>query len=112
MPKTITIDLVDPREAHGEMLRQAIIREPGGADYFALGDPFVIARNPDGTLFEVVNEQVVRGYIERLAEKPNASVLMMCGLADAMRIRQAIIDFFYAERAKTSPAPQTSSSST
>jgi hypothetical protein len=112
MSKTIKVDLVEPIEAHGELVRQAVLREPRGADYFALGDPFVIARNPDGTLFEVVNEQVVKGYIERLAEKPNSSVLATCGAADAIRLRQAIIDFFYAERAKTSPAPPTSSSST
>lgn len=111
MAKTITLDLVEPIEAHDELVRQVVLREPRGADYFALGDPFVVARNPDGTLFEVVNEGVVKGYIERLAEKPNAALLGTISAADAIKLRQKVLDFFYAARASTSPAPQTSSSS-
>lgn len=111
MGKTITIDLVEPIEAHGKLLRQVVLREPRGADYFSLGDPFVIARNPDGTFFEVVNEATVRAYIDRLAEEPNASLLGTIGMADAIKLRQAILDFSYAARAATSPPPPTSSSS-
>lgn len=113
MAKTITLDLVGtPIEAHDKLVRQVVLREPGGADYFALGDPFVLASNPDGTLFEAVNDKVLKGYIDRLAQEPNATLLGTMDLVDAIRLRQVLLDFFYAARAAISPAPPTSSSST
>lgn len=107
MAKQIVIELVEPIEAHEKLVRQVILREPRAADYFALGDPFVIGSNPDGTMFEVVNEPVVKGYIDRLAESPNAALLNTLGVADAINVRRAVLDFFYTARASTSPAPST-----
>lgn len=106
--KTTTIDLASPIMGHGEPISRVVIKEPTGRDYFALGEPAVGARNPDGTTYWVENVEVIEKYIEACVSEPSSGILLgqLC-LADAMRVKDAVLDFFGAARRNISPSSAT-----
>jgi hypothetical protein len=106
-----TIDLSSPLPGHGELIRKVVLKEPTYADYMSLGDPFVIARNSDGSLFPVENGDVIRAYIDRCCVSPDPLLLAGLSLADAMAVKGAVLSFF-TEAQATPSTPVTSSSST
>jgi hypothetical protein len=110
---TKAIPLTTPITGHNGPISKVVVKEPTGRDYFALGEPSVWARNPDGTSYVVENTEVLEKYIERCIVEPNDPlILSQLGLADAMRVREAVLDFFGAARRASSPVDSTSSSST
>lgn len=103
--KTVTIPLAAPIVGHNGPIAQVVVKEPTGRDYFTLGEPSVWARNADGTSYVVENTEVLEKYIERcIAEPTDPLLLSQLGLADAMKIREAVLDFFGAARQASSPS--------
>ena len=106
-----SIDLLTPLLDHSGPVRQVVLREPRAADFFELGDPVAWARSGD-MVYSADKDAVVKAYIDRCVVEPkNTLLLEQLSLADAMRLRDAVIDFFTDARLKTLPQPATSSSS-
>jgi hypothetical protein len=95
--KTTEIVLTSPITGHGGAISRLVIREPKAADFFALGEPQVIARNPDGTVYAVENDAAIRDYVSRCVDC-DPLLLSQLSLADAMAVKAAVLDFFLAAR--------------
>jgi hypothetical protein len=110
--KTLTIDLIDPIETHAGLVTQMTLREPRAKDFFSLGEPYQVARAPDGSFFTVDKDDVILSYIERCMQAPIDPVMFgTTSLANAMKVRGEFLGFFDQARGMTSPAPANSSSS-
>jgi hypothetical protein len=111
-PVAKSIPLSVPIAGHGGPVREWKLREPTGAELFRFGEPFVYARNPDGSIFTVENNDVIKLYAEALTVAPDAIFLDQLALADALKVRSAVIDFFVTAQASIYSPPATSSSGT
>lgn len=100
MAKEIKVPLLDPIGGHGELIREVVLREPKGSDYQSLSDPFIIARNADGSLFPVENPEIIRAYLERCIVSPDPLLLAGLGLADAIAVKNALLSFFTEAQAR------------
>lgn len=110
MAKERRVPLSAPIGAHGELVKEVVLREPRASDFFSLGDPFVWAQNADGSMFPVENSEAIRAYLDRCVVSPDPLLMGQIGLADAMAVKAAMLDFFVQART-TSTTPATSSSS-
>lgn len=106
MPNTAIVELVEPLLGHGEPIRRLVLKEPTGRDYISLGEPMVVARNPDGTAYAVENTAVIEQYVERCITEPKDPLLVIpqLGLSDAMRLKEAVLGFFRDARQAASSA--------
>ncbi len=107
--KKVTVELLEPK-LEGELTR-VVLREPKLADYMAHGEP-VSAASSAGAVFPVENDAAIRGYLYACAIEPdNRAYLDNLGLADAMRVKEALLDFFAAARDRARRAAPSSSPS-
>jgi hypothetical protein len=92
---TKTIKISRPVEMHGKIINELVLKEPTGGNYLDLGEPHVIARSPDGSVYAVENEAVIKAYLDRCVEHEHGSVVLrLLGLADSKRVKAALLDFF------------------
>lgn len=117
MPKTTTVPLLEPIQGHPTetwpdgKIAALVMREPNASEYFAHGEPQILARNPDGTLYTVENDVAVQAYMAAcLVEPKDPLLLKQLGLADAIKAKTAMLDFFIS--AREAGAPKKDSSST
>jgi hypothetical protein len=112
MAKSTTIDLIDPIVWPDKPLNQLILKEPTGGLYSDLGEPRILVRNIDGAGYYVEQVELIRKYLDACLDiDGGASVLRMLSLADAMRIKAALFDFFTDADVAISSRNKTSSSS-
>ena len=93
------VPLSEPIDAHGKQITEAVVREPTYADLMQFGEPSVVARNPDGTIYAVENDAAIRQYLDRCVVEPDPSLLRAVPLRDAIAIKAALIGFFTDARA-------------
>lgn len=105
-----TIALSRRYEAFGKALDRVELREPTFEDLFTVGEVQEWQPVPggDGSML-ITHDDRIRAYAERLAGADAAAVLPQLGLADALKVKRAVIDFF--AEARTSIAPPTTSPS-
>ncbi|WP_316172145.1 MULTISPECIES: hypothetical protein [unclassified Bradyrhizobium] len=95
----VTIALLEPIEGGRGQIKEVVLRPPKYRDIAALGEPSAYARSDDGLMFTSDKDEVVHGYIERLLVEPqDAALLEQLGLADALKLREAVHGFFQAAR--------------
>ena len=96
----VTLELLQPFEAFGEMVRDVEIKEPRAFDYLELGEPRIFARSPDGSIYAIEDIGVVRQYLARCVSKKDSRgqdmprLELMMALADIRRARETLIGFF------------------
>lgn len=112
--KTITVNLVDPITTPRGEVTSAILREPTAREYFALGEPFAFASAAQGTTLPMEREDVIADYLGRCLQSPlTLDLVEGSSIANAYRLKEAVLGFFaQARSAATSNAPPTSSSLT
>lgn len=93
MAKAVTIDLLDPLTGHKGPVKTITIREPKGKEFLAFGDPYIVARQPDGTLYPVEDGGAIARYIEACVDL-DPLLLDQLGLADAIRVKETVLGFF------------------
>jgi len=106
-----TIQLLEPIEGPGTskenptiQISQVVMRAPKFADVMALGEPAAFARSEGGMIFQAEKDDVVAGYINRLVIEPkDPQLLNQLGLADSLRLREQVFDFFKAARQAIMP---------
>ena len=97
--KKTTIDLIEPFSGPSGMVPRVVVREPKTAEFIEMGEPFVVARNPDGTVYAVENDKTIKAYIEVCIVEPDPLLaLAQMSLSDAIRVKAALLDFFRAAR--------------
>lgn len=94
---------------HDKPVSELVLKEPTFDDYGALGEPVEVQTGAGGVRLVIVNNEVVRGYIERSVDGIDPANLGLLGLPDARALREAILGFFH--QPATSSAPPTGSSS-
>lgn len=96
-------------EAFGRAVDRIDLREPTFEDLFAVGEVQEWQPVPggDGSML-ITHDDRIRAYAERLAGT-DATVLPQLGLADAIQIKRAVMEFFI--EARSSVAPPTTSPS-
>ncbi|QRG05925.1 phage tail assembly protein [Xanthobacter dioxanivorans] len=103
---TITLD--EPVLGHGGEIRTLTVREPKGHEFFEFGEPFSHARNPDGTIYSIEIDGVLKKYVAACVENAGEPELMRLCLADAMAVKDAVLGFFTGARLKNSAKSATS----
>jgi hypothetical protein len=102
----VTVNLSTPIEGHEGQIKSITLREPKFGDVMALGEPSAFARSEGGMVFQSEKDGVVQSYVERLLVEPkDPALLLQVSLADALKLKDAIYDFFQAARAANSQAP-------
>ncbi|MEN3239017.1 hypothetical protein PUR29_36890 [Methylobacterium ajmalii] len=112
---TVTIPLTRPVDGHRGEIREVILREPTWGDVMPVGNPYTIHHSPEGVPIVVENPAIIEHYLERCVVEPmHYNLLTNCNLRDALRVRQALLDFFLNAEpgdAASNTSPGTSSSS-
>lgn len=112
----VRVPLSRPIDGHGGPVREVILREPTARDFFRLGEPFAQAYGKDGgdgtLVYQAENNDVVQAYLEALIIVPDVIVIGGLSLADAMRVKAALLGFFRDAREAQSEMPATPSSLT
>ena len=94
-------------EAHGETFDSITLREPTGADYWALGPIQELQPVGDGHAL-LTHTDTIKAYAERLIGDRAPGRLAVLDLADTLKVEAAVRDFFSTAMARN--RPQTSSS--
>ncbi len=98
------IKLSMPVEAFGNQVSEIVLREPKGGLFARLGLPRILVFNRDtGSGYYVDQNEVIKAYLEALVDMDGtlkAAVLPQLALADSLRVREALFDFFEVAGAK------------
>ncbi|RWI99689.1 hypothetical protein [Mesorhizobium sp.] len=80
-------------QAHDTVFDTVTVREPRFEDLLALGEPFELQRA--GTQDVVIeNTAAVAAYVRRCIVAPGTEKLGELSIADARKVRGAVLDFF------------------
>jgi hypothetical protein len=95
------IDLTVPIKGHGgKLFAQVKLREPTARDFIELGLPQSPVYGPNQTFTMADNDQIIAAYLQRCIREPIADIVFgQITLADAIRLREGLLDFFIAARA-------------
>jgi hypothetical protein len=99
MPKETTIPLTDPFDGHGgAIIKEIVLREPSPALYYSLGDPASWVKTTDSAVL-VEADSVIEAYLGKCIIKPDPVLaIAKMSLADAMKVKDGLLDFFSAAR--------------
>ena len=103
-----TIVLARPIQGHGRTHDSVRLREPTAREFFELGQPQspVYAKSAF-TMSD--NDTTIAEYVRRCIVEPVADVVLaQVSLADSMRIREAVLDFFTEASQTAKGAPGSS----
>ncbi len=104
MTGTVKIPVSPPLMGHSGPIAEVVLREPDFDTYLELGDPVTIASAPDGSVFAVENNTVIRTYLQRCLVSPTDPILLEAGgFRLARQLREAVLGFFRVERSAAAP---------
>jgi Phage tail assembly chaperone proteins, E, or 41 or 14 len=103
----VTIKLLDPIMGHGGDVKEIVLREPTYREVMQFGEPWARGYSRDNqVVYQAENIETIRSYIEACfvpnASGPQADVTLIesLSLADTLRVKDAVLDFFTSARAK------------
>lgn len=100
MAKQTRIQLHEPFEMFGRRVEEVTLREPTGWEAATLGEPRTLVHSAAGAYF-VEQSEILARYLEKCVEhQSGADIFKLVGLVDALRIKQALFDFFTDAEAK------------
>ena len=112
MAQTVKIPVKPALVGHSGPIVEVVLREPDFDTYLELGDPVTVARAPDGSIFTVENNVVIRTYIERCLVAPkDPLVLEAGGFRLARQLRDAVLGFFRAGPSEAEPSKTSATTS-
>lgn len=104
-----TLALSRRYEAFGKSFDRIDLREPTFEDLFTVGEVQEWQPVSGGGSMLLTHDDRIRAYAERLSGADAAAILPQLTLADALKVKRAVIDFF-AEARKSEEPPMTSPS--
>ncbi len=84
-------------EVHGKSFDSVTLREPRYAEYIKTGDVMERQQVGDGAAIITYHDRI-ESYADKLLMSPEPGGLAELNLLDAMRVEQAIVDFFTEAR--------------
>lgn len=98
----ITIDLTEPLDlGGGAAARRVRLREPKAREYLKIGEPILYQRLPDGAVAQIDNDAAIAAYVQALVIEPDIPALIgNLSLADSIRVKDALLDFFRASQVR------------
>ncbi len=111
MAKQKTVELLEPVPFDGRMIDSLTLREPKAREYGLLGEPAVHTRSADGSWIIVDNTEAIMGYVRAGVPINLSGVIDHVGLADTLRLKDAVLGFFADARAAGATTARGSSSS-
>ena len=93
MSGPVTVPLSKPITAHGEELRELVLREPTADDVMQEGYPYIVVPAQGGGQGIQLQPSVVGRYAMRLAGIPMPSVKQL-SVDDIQRLQVAVMGFF------------------
>lgn len=95
MAKTITLKLQEPVTLHEKTISEIVLKEPTGAQYLDVGEPRLLARHNDGTLYWVEDQAAIKTYLDLcIVHDHGPAILRLLALTDSRRAKSAFLDFF------------------
>jgi len=102
----VTIQLLEPIEGPSSVkdqpttrITQITMRAPKFPDIMLLGEPAAFARSEGGMIYQAEKDGVIQEYIVRLLIEPkDPQLLNQLGLADSLKLKEIVFDFFKAAR--------------
>lgn len=95
----VTITLTEPIEGHEGPIKEVVLRQPKFNDVMTLGEPAAYAHSEAGLVFQAEKDGVIQGYITRLLVEPkDPALLLQLGLADSLKLKEAVYGFFQDAR--------------
>lgn len=108
MARSVTVELLDVYL--GGDLKRVVIREPKMSEFIANGDPVTLMKT-GGSWYTVENDAAIQAYLRSCIVEPESmSYINNLSLADAMRVKEAMLSFFSTARERLHPTAQVSSS--
>jgi hypothetical protein len=104
MANKLKITLLEPIVGHGGMVKEIWLREPTARELMSFGDPWSRAFSRDGLVFQSENVEIVKQYVDACVvyDSPGPKVdellLEQLGLADGLRVKDAVLGFFTSAR--------------
>lgn len=110
MTGSVIVPLSQSYKAHGAEFSSVSLRAPKLKDLMAVGEPYEI-QIIKGDRIVIEHLDRLDAYLSRLAVLPTAESLSELELSDAMKVKEAVSDFFSEARKALSPSPTSFSSS-
>lgn len=108
--KNCKIDLFEPADYNGQTITHVVVREPTAAEFMEFGEVSLHSRSATGEHIIVEDTEVLARYLEVLIAEPAGLPLDRVCLADGMRLKDAVLDFFGNARRAGLKVAQTASS--
>lgn len=90
-----TLKLMSPVQLHGAMISEISFREPRGGEFLDLGEPRVITRTKDDSIFLIENDAAIKAYVQSCVEGNDGPVvLQLLSLADMRAAKELVLSFF------------------
>jgi hypothetical protein len=102
--------LLTPVDFNGQTITHVLLREPNAAEYLQHGEVYIRSMTASGQFVSVENDAAIAAYLDVLIVEPKGLPLVRVSLADGMRLKDAVLDFFGAALKAGSPPVSTVSS--
>ena len=100
MARTVTISLAVPLDGPRGPVHEIVLREPRFSEVLEHGEPFTVARSPEGVPLFIENPDAIRAYARLCVASPDPLVLAQAGVKIARQVKEAVFDFFLPEAAE------------
>jgi hypothetical protein len=104
------ITLLTPIDYDGRTITHVMLREPNAAEFMAHGEPYIQTHAADGRMVSIEDGAAIATYLSLVIAEPAGLPLDRVGLADGMRLKDAVLDFFGDARRAGWKTAQTASS--
>jgi hypothetical protein len=103
---SVTIKLDNPF-THANVLYESLtLKEPSGYLFIELGEPRIPVSQSNGGGYWVEQPVAIKAYFERCLDHPaGVAALAFMSLADAVKLKSALFDFFRAASASVTDKP-------
>jgi hypothetical protein len=95
MSQSKTITLLNPITLFDKPIAGFEFKEPTGRQYADFGEPFLYVRNPDGAIYTVEQNDVIKRYLDACIDHESGGhLLALLSLADVKQLKRTLFDFF------------------
>lgn len=104
------ITLLAPIDFNGQTITHVMLREPNAGEFMAHGEPYIQTHAAEGQMVSIEDGAAIAAYLGLVMVEPAGLPLDRVSLADGMRLKDAVLDFFGDARRAGWKIAQTASS--
>lgn len=106
------LDLIKPIDFDGRTVTHLVLREPNARELMVHGEPYIQSCTAEGQIVSIEDGAAIAAYLDAIVVEPANLPLDRVGLADGMRLKDAVLDFFGDARRAGLPTARSASSET